>query len=79
MRALLRKSYEVYDFVANWPPFLTSDLVTLPKGHYTPLETLMKKKSDSNYSATSRRFDPPEKPYETEISSLDLSTNGNKF
>jgi hypothetical protein len=79
MKALLRKSYKVYDFVENWPPSLKCALITLPKGHYASLETLMNKKSDSNYNAPRQRFDPPEKPYETESSSLLDLSNGNKF
>jgi hypothetical protein len=77
MKALLRKSYKVFDSVENWPPVLTCALITLPKGHYASLETLMSKKSDSNYNVPRHRSDPPEKPYESEIPSLDVS-NGNK-
>jgi len=79
MKALLRKSYKVYDSVENWPPVLTCALIPLPKGHYASLETLMNKKSSSNYNVPKHRLiDVPEKPYESEIPSLDLS-NGSKY
>lgn len=74
MKVLLRKSYEVYDFVENWPSCFTCALVAIPKSHYLSLEALMNKKSECHISnAGKQRSDLPEKPYETEIHSLDFS------
>lgn len=74
MKVLLRKSYEVYDFVENWPSCFTCALVAIPKSQYFSLEALMNKKSECNFfNAAKQRSDLPEKPYETEIHPFNFS------
>ncbi|XP_065340991.1 TBC1 domain family member 31 [Cloeon dipterum] len=47
MKAFLRKSYEIYDSVTNWPPMLTSEMVVLPSGKYPSLEQFMNTKPET--------------------------------
>ncbi|XP_059478112.1 TBC1 domain family member 31 [Neocloeon triangulifer] len=47
MKAFLRKSYEIYDSVSNWPAHLTCELVVLPTGQYPSLEQFMNIKPEA--------------------------------
>jgi len=75
MKVLLRKSYEIYDFVTNWPPILICDLTVLPSGAYPTLEQFMENKAEFSKLPTTES----KQPKEASGSSMPAETSECKF